>query len=242
MRGYVDMHCHILPGIDDGAGSRQEMMRMMQIAYKEGIRAVIATPHYHPRRGQADAGIVKEALKRAQSEVQKVMPDMKLYGGNEIYYRHDAKEMLRAGELLTLAGSDYVLVEFSMSSVTSDQILEAVKDLQMGGYLPVIAHLERYDNILGDVDFALELVEAGAYIQVNADSVIGELGGNRKRYIKKLIKNECVHFIGTDAHDASRRAPLMKKCAQYIEKKFGEETAEMLLNEHPALVLNNEII
>lgn len=242
MRGYVDMHCHILPGIDDGAKNRQEMMHMMQIAYEEGIRAVIATPHYHPRRGQADAQIVQEALRKAQSEVHKVFPDMKLYPGNEIYYRQDAKQMLKNGELLTLAGSDYVLVEFSLSNATKGQITEAVRELQLGGYLPVVAHIERYDAIVGDVDFAMELVEAGAYIQVNASSVTGELGGNRKRFIKKLIKNDCVHFVGTDAHDTKGRAPVLKKCVAYLTKKFDEEVADTLLRYNPALVLKNEII
>lgn len=242
MRGYIDMHCHVLPGVDDGSGSMKETLRMVQTAYKEGIRAMIVTPHYHPRRGMADAAVVREALRHVQSEVHKLLPDMRLYPGNEIYYRQDAKELLREGTLLTLAGSDYVLVEFSMGSVTPEQIADAVRDLQMGGYLPVIAHIERYDRLLGDVDAAMELVEAGAYIQVNAASVTGELGGNRKRYIRKLIKNDCVHFVGTDAHDTGARAPLMKKCASCLTRKFGEEVCETLLCVNPGLVLQNEII
>lgn len=242
MRGYVDMHCHVLPGIDDGSANMQETLRMVQTAYKEGIRAMIVTPHYHPRRGMADAAIVKDTLRHVQSEVRKIMQDMTLYPGNEIYYRQDARELLRDGTLLTLAGSDYVLVEFSMGSVTARQIEEAVRELQMGGYLPVIAHIERYDRLLGDVDAAVQLVEMGAYIQVNASSVTGELGGNRKRYIRKLIKNDCVHFIGTDAHDMGARAPLMKKCAAYLMRKFDAEVCETLLSVNPYLVLQNEMI
>lgn len=242
MRGYVDMHCHVLPGIDDGARDMRETMRMIQTAYQEGIRAMIVTPHYHPRRGMADAGVVNDTLRHVRSEVHKIMPDMNLYPGNEIYYRQDAKELLREGMILPLAGSDYVLIEFSMGSATVEQIADAVRDLQLGGYLPVIAHIERYDAILGDVDAALQLVEAGAYIQVNASSVVGELGSNRKRYIKKLIKNNCVHFIGTDAHNTGSRAPLMKKCAAYLNRKFDEEVCETLLSVNPYLVLQNEII
>lgn len=242
MKGYFDIHCHILPGIDDGATDKREMIRMLQIAYKEGIRTMIATPHYHPRRGQADAYIVEHAWRKACSEIQKVYPDMEIYAGNEIYYRRDAGQMLRNGELLTLAGSDYVLVEFSLSSAEPEEIMDGVKELQMMGYLPIIAHVERYDSILGDVEYVEELVEAGAYIQVNAGSVIGELGGNRKRFIKKLLKNECVHFIGTDAHDAHRRTPSIKNCAAYIEKKFGEEMAEVILYDNPSMIIKNEVI
>lgn len=242
MKDYYDIHCHILPGIDDGAEDKKEMIRMLQLAYKEGIRTIIATPHFHPRRGEADAYIVENIWRRACAEIQKVYPDMRIYTGNEIYYRQDAVQRLKNGELLTLAGSDYVLVEFSLSSAEPDEIMDAVKELQMAGYLPVIAHIERYDRVLGDVLAVEELVEAGAYIQVNTSSITGEQGGKRKRFVKKLLKQECVHFVGTDAHDSHRRTPSIKKCAAYIRKKFGDETADMILYENPSMVIKNEII
>lgn len=241
MKGYFDVHCHVLPGIDDGAGSEEEMLQMAGIAYKEGVRHVIATPHYHPKRGGADANTIDSVFDKAKSLIEHNFPDMKIYKGNEIYYRQDTAEMLKNKQLLTLAGSDYVMVEFS-TSVSQSQVKQAVGQLQMSGYMPVIAHVERYEELVGEYGFIEELVSAGVYIQVNASSVIGEMGGAKKRFIKKLIKNDWVHFIGTDAHDTKYRPPLMEKCATYLRKKFDEDTMELLLYYNPMMMIKNKVI
>lgn len=242
MIGYVDVHCHILPGIDDGAQNMDMTMQMVKKAYEEGIRIIIATPHYHPRRGKADTQVIEQMFDSVRDKIKTVYPDMELYRGNEIYYRHNTVEYLKQGKLFSMAGSDYVLVEFSLSGVEETEIIDAIKALEMAGYLPVIAHVERYENIVGDIEAVQEFVKAGAYIQVNAGSILGDSGGSARRFAKKLIKNDLVHFVGTDAHDVRRRAPLMKKCASYITKKFGGDTAQMLLVDHPTLLIHNELI
>lgn len=241
MKGYVDVHCHILPGIDDGAANEQEMLRMVRIAHDEGIRHMIATPHYHPRRGEAGSAVIDSVFHKAKALIKENFADMKLYRGNEIYFRQDAKDMLKSGELLTLAGSDYVLIEFS-TSASKNQIKNAVGQLQMGGYMPIIAHVERYEDVVGEYGFLEEMVQGGIYFQVNADAVIGEQGGAKKKFIKKMIKKDLVHFIGTDAHDSQRRPPLMEKCAAYVRKKFDEDTAEMLLYYNPLMIVKNKVI
>lgn len=241
MKGYFDMHCHVLPGIDDGADNSEEMMKMIKIAYEEGIRTIFATPHFHPRRGHADVETVLKKFAEAYRTIKQIYPDMELYEGNEIYFSQDVVQMLKAGRLLTLANSDYVLVEFSTMAETV-YIRDAVNALLLAGFFPVIAHVERYDNLIENMDLIGQLVSSGTYIQVNAGSVIGESGGKIKRIIRKLIKEEMVHFIGTDAHSSERRAPHMAKCARYLFKKFGDETAERLLYDNPIQVVQNKII
>lgn len=241
MKGYFDVHCHLLPGIDDGASSEREMLDMAEIAYRESIRYIFATPHYHPRRGEADKETIDGVFEQAQELIRNKYPDMKIYRGNEIYFRQDAADMLKSGQLLTLAESDYALIEFS-TSVSKKQVKTAVGQIQMAGYMPVIAHVERYEELIGAYDFIEELAGAGVYFQVNASSVIGEMGGTRKRFIKKLIKNDWVHFIGTDAHDTKYRAPLMEKCAAYLRKKFDDDVAELLLYYYPMMVVKNKMI
>lgn len=241
MKGYCDIHCHLLPGIDDGAKSTKEMMQMVKIAYEEGIRRIIATPHYHPRRGEADAEVISGVFDNAKTLIQEKFPDMELYTGNEIFFRQDAKNMLKAGELLTLAGSDYVLIEFP-TLVDKTQVKSAINMLQMAGYMPIIAHVERYEHLVGDYSFIREMVDGGVYFQVNASSVIGELGGSTKRFIKKLLNQELVHFVGTDAHSPNRRAPLMEKCASYITRKFDKDMTDMLLSYHPSMLIKNKVI
>ena len=235
------MHCHLLPGIDDGAKDSEETMKMLQIAYDEGIRAIFATPHFHPRRGHADVETVLEKFTETYRRIKQSYPDMKLYEGNEIYFSQDVVQMLKAGQLLTLANSDYVLIEFS-TMAESVYIRDAVNAILMAGYFPVIAHVERYESLIENIRLINELVNSGVYIQVNAGSVIGDAGGRIKRVLRKLIHDELVHFIGTDAHSSKARAPHMEKCARYLLKKFGEETADRLLYDNPMQVVQNKII
>jgi len=241
MKGFFDVHCHLLPGIDDGAKNMEETLAMLEVAYEEGIRHMFTTPHFHPRRGEADACAIENVFGKVQALAEERFPELKLYKGNEIYYQQDTKDMLKSGKVLTLAGSDYVLVEFSFST-DKKQVKQAVGQLMMAGYLPVIAHVERYDGLLGEYDFIQSLVDAGAYIQINSDSVTGEMGMVRKRFVKKLIKSDCVHFIGTDAHDSVGRAPCIEKCAAYLKKKFDEDTMNMLLYYNPWMIVKNKII
>lgn len=241
MEWLYDMHCHILPGIDDGAKDEYEMMKMVQIAYNEGIRTIFTTPHFHPHRGSADSETVMRIFSKMYSLIKHYFPEMDIYEGCEIYYQTGIIDKVRNCELLTLANSKYVLVEFS----TDEQyrvISDAVREFILAGFYPVIAHIERYDNLFENLDVIEDLVEAGAYVQVNASSVIGNSGIKTKNDIKKLLKRELVHFVGTDAHDEKVRSPKIKKCFHYIEKKFGAEAAEQIFYVNPAKVIENKII
>lgn len=241
MNGYIDLHCHLLPELDDGSESIEETKEMLQIAYREGIRTIFATPHFHPKRGISDAETVLKQFAVVYRMMKQEFPDMEMYEGNEIYYRQDIVDRLRQGELLTLANSGYVLIEFSTMD-DAGYIKEGVNNLLRAGFYPIIAHVERYENVIYDVSFMEELVDAGAYIQVNTDSVLGGSGGKIKRILRKMMKNNMVHFLGTDAHSAGTRAPYMEKCAKYLEKKCGEETVKKMLYENPLMVIENKII
>lgn len=241
MEGLYDVHCHMLPGVDDGADDEYEMMKMVRIAYAEGIRTIMMTPHYHPYRGSADADRIRRVFGKARSLIRQYFPDMEVYEGCEIYYQSDVVSMLKNQELLTLAGSSYVLIEFSVDAECS-YVREAMNEILFAGYFPVIAHIERYDNVIDDMDFVRELVESGVYVQINAGAVLGKSGSKTKKDVKKLLTEGLVHFVGTDAHDEKVRAPLMKKCARHVERKYGKDEAERIFHDDPAAVINNKII
>ena len=167
-------------------------------------------------------------------------PRLKLYLGEELYYDSKMVQRLREGRALTLNGTQYVLAEFPVY-VDYPYIRQAVQDLWAAGYLPVLAHIERYEA-LKKMDRVEELVELGAYIQVNAESVIGKAGFRTKHYLMKLIKKDLVHFVGTDAHNISSRPPQMKACAAYLKKKAGAEKAQMLCSRNAKKILKGEKI
>ena len=143
MERFVDTHCHILSGVDDGAQTVEEMQQMLRMAYEDGIRYIIATPHHHPRRGMKPPGALRAQLKAAREEAAKISGELRVYLGTEVYFGQDIPDMLKAGEILTMNRTDLVLAEFSNSD-PFDYICQGIQQLQMKGFEVILAHVERY--------------------------------------------------------------------------------------------------
>lgn len=240
-KNYIDIHSHILPGIDDGAKDETESLEMLKIAAEAGVRAVIATPHFHYRRGHATPAQVKTTALKMQELLDERNIPLQIYTGNELYYTHELVEIVKAGEALTMADSDYVLLEFSVGT-DRRKIQNAVYQFLCEGYNPIIAHIERYAAFQKHPEFVGEIYEMGAYYQVNADSLYGNASWNVKRFTKKLIKNDNVAFLATDAHDSVQRSPKFEKALEWIAKKYGEAQIEEYLIGNPNKILKNETI
>ena len=239
--GFWDIHCHILPGLDDGARNFKESEAMLQTAYEEGIRRIIATPHYFATRKSAGVEQIRESAERINQFLKEKEIPISIYCGNEIYYRTGVAELLEKGEILTMAGSRYVLVEFD-PGVDFSYLRDGMGELQRYGYFPILAHAERYDCLYDKKNRIQELRNCGIYFQVNASSCLqGFMSEDRKR-IKLLIKEACVHFIGTDAHSNRTRSPKIKQCVAYLNKKLGAGQAEKILFSNPEAIFQNRRI
>lgn len=241
MEGYIDIHSHILPGFDDGSRSIEQTMSMAEIAQMEGIRVIIATPHFKLGRIMPSPLEIEKCLNQIQDKLDSQGSQIRLLPGSEIYYSHDIASLLSEKKILTLAFSRYVLVEFS-PFVEYRYIKSALQDLLLEGYLPIIAHIERYHNLWKDYEIIQEIVNMGAYVQVNAPSILGDLGKKHKKRCKHLLKDKLVHFIATDSHNPDNRAPILKKCMAYIEKKYDIEYINQIFVENPNKILNDEFI
>lgn len=239
--GYIDIHSHILPGVDDGAQDMETSLGMLYLAQQEGISRIILTPHFKPGRHNASPVKVGQLCRRLQEAAEKEGLVVRLSIGNEVLYQRDMAELLDAGEILTLAESRYVLTEF-LPGEGWEEIRNAAYRLLSGGYLPVIAHAERCRSLVKDRGRAGELIQLGAYIQVNAGSILGKYGHEAKVFTRKLLKEEAVHFVATDAHDMGKRAPQMRECGQHLARKYGRTYAEALLVGNPEAVLAGEYI
>lgn len=234
-----DLHCHILYGVDDGAKSEEQSNKMLDIAYEEGVRKIILTPHYNRRIWNVNDAVIRERYHSLVSQTKQRHPDLDLYLGRELYYCSDSMEELQTGNVTTMAGSSYVLVEFD-TSIRLGDLTQAVMEVVQYGYIPILAHVERYECILDDFSRIYQLKELGAYIQVNASGVMGEYGRLEKKCVKKLLKNGLVDFVATDAHRDNKRTPHIKKCVQYIEKKYGLEYARRIFEYNPTWVIENK--
>ena len=236
MDRYIDMHCHILPGVDDGAQNLEETRKMLQIAFNEGTRLIIATPHHHPRRGHKRPEILNKQLRLVRAEAAKISDKFRIYLGTEVFFGQDVPEKINRGEILTMNKRNTVLLEFSPSD-SYDYIRQGVQQVQMTGNQVIIAHAERYQCLLDDIGYAEELCDMGASIQVNAGSIIGDGGRRAKRFVKELMDEDMVFGVGTDAHGVQTRAPKMKKAADYVKKKYGEEYMRRIFFDNAATLL-----
>ena len=241
MSDITDIHCHVLSGVDDGAHDTEQSLEMLRFMRSEGIRNVILTPHYHAGYVEPDVDLINARFRKLcrHKEQDWSLADMRLYLGCEIYYYPSIISWLEEGRVLSLAGSDYVLLEFGYTMEKRD-IYEGITEVVNAGYRPVIAHVERYEKLVGHVDFVDELISKGAYIQVNCRAL--ERGFRIRSFVKKLLREEMVHFLATDAHDMMGRAPEMSKAVSYVSKHFGEDYCNRIVADNPVRVINNEYI
>lgn len=241
MNSYIDIHSHILPGIDDGSKNFSTSMKMLRTASQNGITEIIVTPHNKPARHNAGKAKMNSLITELKEQMEKEEILIKLHMGNELYYRSGLVEEIAEGKALTMAGSSYVLTEFGPMD-DYDYIRNGIYNLTAGGYSPILAHVERYSKMNNRMDRVEDLIEMGCYIQVNADSVAGNMGFGAKHFTRKLLKEHLVHFVATDAHNADKRSPKLAECAAVIEKKYGEDYLKELFWENPMHVLRNEYI
>ena len=239
MDRLVDTHCHILPEVDDGARSMEETRQMLKEAYEDGIRYIIATPHHHPRRGRKSPKQLRRQLKLVREEAAQISDELRIYLGTEIYFGQDIPERLREELILTMNKTKYVLVEFSPGD-PFDYICQGIQQIQMKGYEVILAHIERYQCMYKNIENVEHLKHMGVRIQVNADSITGESGWKAKRFVRRLIDERLVFCVGTDAHDPKRRPPRMKKAAEYVEKKCGEDYARRIFFSNPRIMLRKK--
>lgn len=228
-RTVTDIHTHILPALDDGAKDWEQSYAMLDIAYEQGINVIIATPHYMPGSRKGKAQHIMASVGRLQEYSDSRGYDISIFPGNEIYYHDEVPELLEEGEILTLAGSEYVLVEFSPMD-DARYIRNALANIQSAGYIPVIAHVERYESLCKKpFDRIAELRQMGILIQVNASTIEGRMGRKVQGNVMKLFKLGLVDFIGTDAHSSGSRSPMVQKAVAILNKKLPKEYVDKIL-------------
>lgn len=235
----IDLHCHILPGIDDGARSFEESVLMCRLAADDGCTGMVATPHQ--RRGEwwnAD----REHLAALADELQdKVAPGFRVYLGGEVHVDSELLtevEKLPGGGLLPLAGSRYLLIEFD-SAGTPREAIHLVHELVVAGWRPILAHPEFIPWLAADPELVGRLVELGATIQVTAMSVTGDFGRRSQSDSLVLLDAGLVHFLASDSHGVRRRPPGLRRAAYLVAERLGEETARRLTVDNPQAVVEN---
>ena len=237
----IDIHCHILPNVDDGSESLEESIEMAKIAESEGITRIVNTSHCHFDFKYKKGNELKLELEKFNQALKEENINIEVLLGNELYYTSDLIERFDELDFFSMNNSKYILMEFSPINFPKN-IEDVIYEIKIRGYIPIIAHAERYKQVQEDVNIVLDCIKEGALIQVNASSILGKNEEKAEDTSKKLLDNNMVHFVATDAHSSNRRRPLIKDSYNYILKNYGKEVSEKLFIENPTAVIENRDI
>ena len=237
----VDIHNHILPGLDDGAQSMEEAILLAADAVANGVTHIIATPHHLNRNYMNSSLEVKEAAATLYRELSRKNIPVKILPGQEIHLTANILEELD-NNLLTLANSGkYILIELPNNHIPS-YTLEFFYQIQLKGYIPIIAHPERNSVLRRNKQLLYEFVCKGALIQITASSLIGVNGRSLKKYTNLLIKHNLVHFISSDAHHYLKRPFLLNKANNYIKKNFSLDLVTYYIENAKHVIFGTEFL
>ena len=234
----IDMHCHILPGLDDGAMTMEEAAAALKSAKKQGISAIICTPHFNPNQKNASPEQIRKTLEQMKKFSDEKGLSMEFYSGQELLYHSELPRFLEQGEVLTLADSRYVLVEF-IEDVSYREIIKGLLRLMDDGYIPILAHYERY-RCLMDSRRKQELKKEKILLQMNFDTVQRTYGIFRRNPFRNDLEQGIVDFMGSDCHGTHFRPYRIVPSLRWMEQSLTKELGQKILIDNPNKILGTE--
>lgn len=234
----IDLHCHILPGIDDGAADLSTASAMARAMVADGVTVVACTPHILPGLYHNTGPLIRAAIARLQRTLDFAGIELRLVGGADVHIAPDVVAGLRAGRLLSLAESRYVLIE-PPHHVAPPRMESLFSGMLDAGYVPVLTHPERLQWIKSHYELIGNLAALGVWMQITSGSLSGEFGTQAKYWAEKLLDDGLVHILATDSHDMGRRSPNLSRGRDLAAERVGEERAVHLVLTRPRGVIED---
>ena len=236
----IDLHCHILPGIDDGALNEEMSLEMARKAVLEGVHTIVATPHHRNGRYHNEKKDVLQYVQKLNALLEHAQVPLTILPGQEIRLYGEILDDYQEEKILTLNDTGkYLFIEFPSSQVPhyAERLLF---DIQSKGFIPIIVHPERNSRLLEEPDLLYKFVTNGALAQVTAGSVTGHFGKKIKRFSHQLIQSNLVHFVSSDAHNLEGRSFRMREALEVIESEHGQDTVYTFLG-NAQYVINGQM-
>lgn len=239
---FIDIHGHYAWDIDDGIPSKEDAIKALDIASHNNIVAIVATPHVIPGSHTIDdiQNIKKRILELKNLAIQN---NIYVFEGCELFLNHDCIQAIHNELFIPFENTHYLLVEFDVRKELGsyDEVEDYLYEIEMKGYTPIIAHIERYFKDVLDIERIQEFIDNGYVIQINASSLLGYHGKHAQKFAYELINHGLVHVIASDTHRCEgRRIPCLQDTFDLLSKKYDYQTLKTLMFGNPLHILNDE--
>lgn len=235
----IDLHCHLLPGIDDGAPDLSLSLAMARCAVADGITVTACTPHIMPGYYENTGHGIRSAVEALQLQLASENIPLRLVTGADVHLTTDLVDGLQSGRMLTLNDSRYFLFE-PPHNVAPPRMADAVFDVMAAGYHPIITHPERLRWIEEHYPLMQQLARAGVWMQLTAGSVTGRFGKRPQYWSERMLDEGIVHILATDAHNMRSRNPVLSQAVQLVATRLGTQAAQDMVVTRPQAVLDNQ--
>jgi protein-tyrosine phosphatase len=236
----IDIHCHILPEVDDGSESLDETLEMCRIALADGIATIVATPHQQDGVYNTSVQMILECVRTVKAHLKKADLQLQLLPGADVRIEVDTGEKILQGEVLSINNTKrYFLLEFPAHAIPVN-IDRLIFNLLLKDITPVLTHPERILEVQENPNRVYELVSMGVLSQVTAMSITGEFGSRAKKCAHTLLRHNLVHVIASDAHSADYRIPTLSDAVKVAGRMVGEEFARQMVTTVPARIIRGE--
>lgn len=234
----IDLHCHILPGVDDGSSSLEESLEMARMMASEGVRIVACTPHIMPGVYNNDGWTIRDRIAQLQQALDEAGVVIHLVAGADVHIAPDLVDGLHSGALLSLHDTRFVLIE-PPHHLLPPRLKETFFDLMRAGYVPILTHPERLSWIDRRYDLMKRLVDNGVLMQITAGALLGDFGKKPQYWAERMLNEGMCHIMATDAHDVKRRPPKLRAGFDRAATLVGEDEAVNLVLRRPYGILEN---
>jgi protein-tyrosine phosphatase len=234
----IDLHSHLLPGIDDGSKDLAMSLAMARMAATDGISTIACTPHILPGVYNNSGPGIRRAIGRLAESIAAASIPITLVAGADVHIAPDLDVQLRDGRALTLHNSRYLLLE-PPHHVLPPRLEDLIFGLQAAGYFPILTHPERLSWVEGHYDLIRRLVSSSVLMQITAGSVMGRFGRRPRYWAERMLDEGICHLLATDAHNAEQRAPRMADARDFVAQRLGDDEAINLVLRRPQGILNN---
>jgi protein-tyrosine phosphatase len=240
-QGFIDIHCHLLPGLDDGAACMEDALEMAALAHGDGIEIVIATPHADHQYEALPFAVLESRIQELQTALDQAGNPLRVLPGADVHICESLARKVQDRQIMTLADTGrHLLLELphEIFFPFDDLLL----DLEAIGTQTILSHPERNKGIQADREVLWPLVERGCLMQITAGSILGEFGPTAETLSAEMLAHRLVHFVATDAHSPRKRKPLLSEAWKQVAAMTDQAYADQIFRFHPRAVVRGEPI